>query len=414
MTLSEELTWRGFVNQTTLKDISSLDAKKRSFYMGFDASADSQQAGNLAGMMFAKTFLRHGYTGYLLAGGSTSLIGDPGGKDKERPLQDEATIAHNVKRAGEQLKAILKGHDFTLVNNLDWTKDMRVLPFLRDIGKYFSMTPLIQRDYIANRLGEGGAGISYAEFSYTILQGFDYLHLYDNYGVTLQLGGSDQWGNCLSGVDLIRKARGAEVDVLTLNLVINKATGKKFGKSEAGAVWLDPKKTSPTQFYQFWINSDDDGVEGYLKTFTELDKEAIDRIMHHHKEAPQLRTAQTQLAKEVTTIVHGSKETEQAQAVTEYLVGKASIGEAGAQALAVMRQEQPSAHSNPTGSIVDTLVSTGLASSNTEARRLIAGNAIAINGQKVNREDFTADDFKNGRLLLRKGKKFKDTALVEL
>ncbi len=414
MTLSEELTWRGFVNQTTLKDIKSLDSKKRSFYMGFDASADSQQAGNMAGMMFAKVFLRHGYTGYLLAGGSTSLIGDPGGKDKERPLQDEATIAHNVKRAGEQLNSILKGYDFTLVNNLDWTKDMRVLPFLRDIGKYFSMTPLIQRDYIANRLGEGGAGISYAEFSYTILQGLDYLHLYDTYNVTLQLGGSDQWGNCLSGVDLIRKARGNEVDVLTLNLVINKATGKKFGKSEDGAIWLDPKKTSPTQFYQFWINADDDGVEGYLKTFTELDKEAVDRIMHHHKEAPQLRTAQTQLAKEVTTIVHGSKETEQAQAVTEYLVGKSPISEAGAQALAVMRQEQPSAHTNPTGSIVDTLVSTGLASSNTEARRLITGNAISVNGQKVNREDFVAEDFLNGRLLLRKGKKFKDTALVEL
>ena len=414
MTLSQELTWRGFVNQTTFTDIAKLDEKKLRFYMGFDASADSQTVGNLAGMMFAKAFLRHGYTGFLLAGGSTSLVGDPGGKDKERPMQAAETIAHNVKMAAEQIAAIMGEQPFKLVNNLDWTKDLKVLDFLRDIGKYFSMTPLIQRDYIAERMGENGAGISYTEFSYTILQGYDYLHLYDTEKVTLQLGGSDQWGNCLSGVDLIRRARGAEVNVVTLNLVINKATGKKFGKSEDGAVWLDARRTSPTQFYQFWINSDDEGVEGYLKTFTELDKDEVDRIMHHHKESPQMRTAQTRLAQEVTTLVHGEAEMKQAEGVTEYLVGKADISEAGASALAVMRKEQPSAHSNPTGSIVDVLVSTGLASSNTEASRHLKGNAISINGAKVTREDFEPTDFKNGRLLIRKGKRFKDSALVEL
>jgi len=306
MSLSEELQWRGFVNQTTLADLKELDARARTFYMGFDASADSQAVGNLAAMMFAKTFLRHGWPGILLAGGSTSLIGDPGGKDKERPLQDEKTVAYNILRAEAQIKHILGSHGYKLVNNLDWTKDLKVIPFLRDIGKHFSMTPLIQRDYIATRLGETGTGISYAEFSYTILQGYDYLHLYDTEKVTLQLGGSDQWGNCLSGVELIRRARGAEVDVITQNLVINKATGKKFGKSEEGAVWLDANKTSVFQFYQFWLNVDDGSVEGYLKIYTELDKAAIDQIMKEFMTNRAERRAQKVLAYEVTKLVHGT------------------------------------------------------------------------------------------------------------
>ena len=200
MTLSEELQWRGFVQQTTLRTLSDLDKKKQVFYHGFDASADSQTIGNLAAMMFDKVFMRHGWKAIILAGGATSLIGDPGGKDKERVLQTEETIGANVKKAEQQLKKIFGDKDFTLVNNIDWTKGMTVLDFLRDIGKHFSMTPLVQRDYIAQRIGEGGAGISYTEFSYTLLQGMDYLHLYDNYEVTMQLGGSAQWGNCLSGV----------------------------------------------------------------------------------------------------------------------------------------------------------------------------------------------------------------------
>ncbi|MEK7153917.1 MAG: tyrosine--tRNA ligase, partial [Patescibacteria group bacterium] len=255
MTLSEELEWRGFVNQSTFADLKELDTKKWAFYHGFDASAPSQAVGNLAAMMFDKVFMRHGHKAVILAGGATSLIGDPGGKDSERPMQTEQTISFNVHKAEEQLNRIFSGHDFKLVNNLDWTKDLKVIDFLRNIGKHFSMTPLVQRDYIAKRIGEDGAGISYSEFSYTLLQGMDYLHLYDEFGVTLQLGGSDQWGNCLSGVELVRKARGAEAHVITLPLIMNKATGKKFGKSEEGAVWLDPERTSPTQFYQFWINT---------------------------------------------------------------------------------------------------------------------------------------------------------------
>lgn len=413
MTLSEELQWRGFINQATFTDLSQLDGQQWTFYHGFDASADSQTVGNLAAMMFDKVFMRHGHTAIILAGGATSLIGDPGGKDSERPLQSEETIAHNVARAEEQLKKVFAGHDFTLVNNLDWTKGMTVIEFLRDIGKHFSMTPLVQRDYIAKRLGEGGAGISYTEFSYTLLQGMDYLHLYDTRGVTLQLGGSDQWGNCLSGVELIRRARGAEAHVITLPLIINKATGKKFGKSEDGAVWLDPAKTSPTQFYQFWINADDEGVEGYLKIFTELGKGGIDEIMAKHRKDPRQRFAQTRLAQEVTKLVHGDEELVVAQKITEVLTGNRPVAELEETALEAMRSEIPSVHAAPGVEIAEVLAGSGLVSSKTEARRLLQGNAIALNGQKTQKEHLEESDFHNGRLLLRKGKAFKDSALVE-
>jgi tyrosyl-tRNA synthetase len=413
MKLSEELQWRGFINQTTFTDLSELDKKKWAFYHGFDASAPSQTVGNLAAMMFDKVFMRHGHKAIVLAGGATSLIGDPGGKDSERQLQEEQIIAHNVTKAQEQLKKVLRGYEFTLVNNIDWTKDMTVLEFLRNIGKFFSMTPLVQRDYIAKRLGEGGSGISYTEFSYTLLQGMDFLHLYDNYGVTLQLGGADQWGNCISGVDLIRRARGAEAHVITLPLIINKATGKKFGKSEEGAVWLDPERTSPTQFFQFWVNADDGGVEGYLKIFTELEKPEVEAIMAKHNKDPKARHAQTRLAQEVTKLVHGEPELAVAEAITAVLTGKKTAGELDAKALAAMRKEVPHAKIKPGADLVDVLVQTGLASSKTEARRLVADKAISVNNQKATKDKLEASDFDGGRLLLRKGKAFKDSALVE-
>lgn len=413
MTLSEELQWRGFINQSTFKDLAQLDSKKWVFYHGFDASAPSQTVGNLAALMFDKVFVRHGHKAILLAGGATSLIGDPGGKDSERPLQNEETVARNVAKAEEQIQRIMGGYEFTLVNNLDWTRDMRVLDFLRDIGKYFSMTPLVQRDYIAKRLGEGGSGISYTEFSYTLLQGMDYLHLYDNYGATLQLGGSDQWGNCLSGVELIRRARGAEAHVVTHQLVINKATGKKFGKTEEGAVWLDPEMTTPTSFYQFWINIGDEGVEDYLKIFTELGKDEVESIIARHAENPRERHAQTRLAQEVTRIVHGEDLLAVVENVTLALTGKKPVGELAGEELAAARKEIPSAVAAPGAEITTLLAETGLAASRTEARRLLNGNAVAINGQKVQKELLEEADFQNGRLLLRKGKAFKDSALIE-
>lgn len=412
MTLSDELTWRGFVNQTTIPNLKTLDEKKLIFYHGFDASAPSQAVGNLAAMMLDRVFMRHGHKAIILAGGATSLIGDPGGKDAERILQSEEAIAQNVSNAEEQLKRIFAGHEFTLVNNLDWTKNMTVIEFLRDIGKHFSMTPLVQRDYIAKRIGEGGAGISYTEFSYTLLQGMDFLHLYDEFGVTLQLGGADQWGNCLSGVELIRRARGAEAHVMTLPLVINKATGKKFGKSEEGAVWLDPKQTSPYKFYQFWLNADDEGVEGYLKIFTELVKPKIEQVMHDFNENRASRIAQKTLAYEVTKLVHGQEQADRQVHIAEAVVLQqpGNLDDAG---VTVLRQEMPYAKSLPGHEIAELLTQTGLAESKTEARRLLAGNAVAINGVKTQKEQLEDQDFQNGRLFLRKGKAFKDSAFIE-
>jgi tyrosyl-tRNA synthetase len=276
------------------------------------------------------------------------------------------------------------------------------------------MTELIQRDFIAERMGEGSTGISYAEFSYTLMQGYDYWHLYKNMGVVLQIGGSDQWGNMLSGVPLIRKKENQEVHAMSMPLIIDKTTGKKFGKSEDGAVWLDAAKTSPTQFYQFWINADDAGTEDYLKVYTELDKDSVTELMERHNADRKLRLAQLRLAKEVTTIVHGAEATAFAEAVTKYLIGEKPVGEAGESELSEIRSQLASIQIDSIGaSILDSLSET-LVSSKTEARRLLEAGAITINGEKVTRENFEASDFQHGRLLLRKGKKFKDSALIEL
>lgn len=402
MTLSEELTWRGFVNQTTFTNLEDLDGKTWTFYHGFDASADSQTVGNLAAMMLDRCFMRHGHKAIILAGGATSLIGDPGGKDAERPLQSEETIAANVAKAEEQLQKVFSGHQFELVNNLDWTRSLSVIEFLRDIGKHFSMTPLIQRDYIAKRIGEEGAGISYAEFSYTILQGMDYLHLYDKFGCTLQLGGSDQWGNCLSGVDLIRRTRGAEAHVITLPLIINKATGKKFGKSEDGAVWLDPAKTSVYKFYQFWLNADDDGVEGYLKIFTELSKEEIDALMVSFSGNKAERLAQKALAYEVTKLVHGEDKAESAKKVTEVLFSGANVETLTDDDFELLKSELPLVEVGSDEQLAAILVKASLASSNTEAARFLGEGAISWNGQRVSAGEWQGR--RNGNNLVKRGK----------
>lgn len=406
MTLSEELQWRGFINQTTFNTLKDLDAAPVSFYHGFDASADSQTVGNLAGMMFDKVLMRHGYKAVIVAGGATSLIGDPGGKDVERPLQDESIIAKNVARAEKQLKRIFAGQDFLLVNNLDWTKNLTVIDFLRNVGKYFSMTPLIQRDYIAQRIGEGGAGISFTEFSYTLLQGMDYLHLFDTYGVTLQLGGSDQWGNLLSGVDLIRKARGEEVHAMTMPLIMNKATGKKFGKSEEGAIWLDPAKTSVYKFYQFWLNVDDEGALDYLKIFTELDKPAIDRIEADFTKDKAGRLAQKTLAYEVTKLVHGEARADSVKRASEVLFGNQAYTALKAEDLAMLQDELPLVKVKVKGALIEPLVASGLASSNSEARRYLEQGAVYLNGEPadVKRIIKPGDQLDDRYAILRRGK----------
>lgn len=317
MKISEELAWRGFIQQTTLKDLTVLDKTKITFYHGFDASAPSQTVGNLAAMMMDLLFIKHGHKAIILAGGATSLIGDPGGKDVERPMQSVKDINTNVKNAKKQIAKIYGRRKFKLVNNLDWTKRINLIEFLRDTGKFFNVGELIKRDYIANRIGKNGNGISFTEFSYTLLQGYDYLHLYDKHKVTLQIGGSDQWANCLSGVDLIRKKRNAETHVITLPLIINKATGKKFGKSEAGAIWLDETKTSVFDFYQFWLNTDDESSKDYLKIFTEIGKLEYDALVVTAERDPAKRLTQKHLAHAVTTLVHGKVKADLAKAQAE-------------------------------------------------------------------------------------------------
>jgi tyrosyl-tRNA synthetase len=412
MKLSEELEWRGFVNHTTFSNLTDINDKKWTFYHGIDPSADSLTIGNLAAIMLVKLFIRHGSTPVLLAGGATSLIGDPGGKDIERPMQSEETIKKNVSHVEKQVKEILDG--VKVVNNLDWYKNMNVLDFLRDVGKHFSMTPLVQRDYIANRMGEDGVGISFTEFSYTLLQGYDYLYLNKNHAVNLQLAGSDQWGNCLSGVELIRKVESKEVHALTMPLIINHASGKKFGKSEENAVWLDPKKTSPTKFYQFWINLDDESISHYLKIYTDFDKYKISDIMTKHEKNPDQRLAQSMLARSVTELVHGSEQSKVAVQVTKLITGQSSLGDVDKNTLEALKNELPYVSLQQNKPLIEILVDTGLARSNTEARRLVESGAIYVNNLAVNTDTLEVKEFVKGVLIIRRGKAYKDSALVIL
>ena len=414
MKLSEELTWRGFANQTTYKTATALDGDPITFYWGVDPSADSMQVGNFAIAMMIRHFMAAGHKAVLLVGGATGMIGDPDGKSQERDLQSIETIAHNKAGISAQYQRIFDGMDFTVVDNYDWFKDMNYLTFLREVGKHVPLRTMLGRDFVSSRLGEDGTGISYAEFSYSLIQGYDFLHLHKEQGVSLQVCGADQWGNSIAGVDLIRRVTGNEAHVWSAPLVINKTTGIKFGKSEAGAVWLDPIKTSPTQFYQFWINVDDAGVGDYLKIYTLLSKDEIETVLKAQSENPRARAAQKRLAAAVTELVHGVEAAATAAAVTDYLTGARPLAEIDEATLVVLKSEVAHGLSSNTGSLAECLVATGLANSLSEARRLISGNAISINGAKVGDEILQANHFVNGRLLLRRGKAFKDSALIEM
>lgn len=399
MTLSEELTWRGYVHQTTLPSLAALDKKTWTFYHGYDASADSLTIGNLAAIMLDKTFIRHGHKAVILAGGATSLIGDPGGKDSERPLQPEAVVAANVAKVKKQIEHLF-GRRVHMVNNLDWFKNERLLDFLRSVGKHFSMTPLVQRDYIAKRMGKDGSGISYTEFSYTLLQGYDFLKLFQTKGVELQLAGSDQWGNVLSGIELIRRVTGKEAHAITMPLIIDSATGKKFGKSENGAIWLDANKTSVYRFYQFWLNLADETAVDYLKIYTELDKPEVDAIAREFNADRPARLAQKTLAFEVTKLVHGQQKAESVRRVSEVLFGGGHYHSLTNQDFDVLKAELPVVKAQDT--LARTLVEAGLASSNTEAVNFITGGAVYINGQRVRAGEIPR--FKHGLNILKRGK----------
>jgi len=396
MKLSEELAWRGFVNQMTFKDLTELDGAPMTFYWGVDPSADSMTIGNLAPAMMIRHFIDHGHKAILLVGGATGMIGDPDGKKQERNLKTIEEIARNKAAISEQYKTIFAGQNFEIVDNYDWFKDMHYLDFLRDVGKYASMTQMLDRDFVQNRIGEGGEGISYAEFSYSLIQGYDFLHLFREKGATLQVAGADQWGNSIAGVQLIRRIENGEAHVFTAPLIVNKQTGVKFGKSEDGAVWLDPAKTSPYKFYQFWLNCDDAMAEDLVKIYTLLDKAVIEVLISRHKENPGARELQKTLALEVTKLVHGKERAESVVRVTDVLFGGTSVADLSDDELNMLAAEISTVSQQ---SIVSALVEAGVAASNGEARRLIAGGAVSLNGQKV-----TDDQEVSGPSLIKKGK----------
>lgn len=394
-TLSEELSWRGFVNQTTFADITDLDKETRTFYFGVDPSASSMHIGNLAGVMMVKHLISAGHKPIVLVGGATGMIGDPK-QDEERDLKTLDEIARNKAGIAAQYRSLLEGQSFELVDNYDWFKDIGYLNFLRDIGKHFSMTQLLDREFIRARIGEGGVGISYAEFSYSLIQGYDFLHLFREFGATMQVGGSDQWGNMLSGAQMIKKLEGSDAHVLTVPLVIDKKTGKKFGKSEGNAVWLDPGQTSPYRFYQFWLNTDDEMAEDLVKIYTTLDRATIESLITNHRANPGERALQKTLGREVTDLVHGRERRESVERVTAVLFGGAEVSSLNDADLDALAAEIPTVKQQ---SVVSTLVASEVVASNGEARRLIAGGGVSVNGHKI------SDDVEiTTTSLLKKGK----------
>lgn len=381
MKLSEELHWRGLVNQTTFDDLTVLDGAPMTLYFGVDPSGHGMQIGNLAAAMMVRRFVEHGHKVYLLVGGATGLIGDPDGKLDERNLKAIEEITENKLEIARQYGQVFGGKKFTIVDNYDWFKDINYLDFLRTIGKHVPMSQMLGREFIKERLGEGGAGISYAEFSYTLIQAYDFLHLHREHGVSLQLCGADQWGNSIAGVELIRRIEGSEAHVYSLPLIMNKATGRKFGKSEGGAVWLDSNLTSVYQFYQFWLNVDDEGVIDYMKVFTMLTKEEIDAIAENHSVNPGARSAQKILAREITDIVHGRDHRESVERVTDVLFGGADMASLSAEDISSLAREIPVAHNAAT--VVEALVAAGIAKSKGDARRLLVGGGVSLNGEKI-------------------------------
>lgn len=379
MKLSEELKWRGFWNQTTFQDPEILDSKKRTIYLGADPSADSLHIGHLSVYMMVRRFLDHGHKVVLLVGGGTGMIGDMRDTE-ERDLLSAEKVIQNTEALKTQVSKLFAGQDFEVVNNADWLSKIELIPFLRDIGKNFNMADLTSREFFKSRI-DNGSGLSFAEFTYTLLQGYDFWHLYKNKGVSLQIGGSDQWGNLLSGVNLIRKKEGVEAFAMTAPLLINRSTGRKFGKSEGGALWLDASKTSPFKLYQFLLNSDDQSVFEYLKILTTLTKDEIENIERQHLENQHLRIAQKALAKNVVEIVHGKKVANSVVSATEVLFGGKKIETLKPEEIKVLKTEIPTISKNKT--ISEILVESKLSKSKGEAKRLIAANSISFNGVKV-------------------------------
>ena len=395
MKLSEELKWRGFWNQTTFQDPEILDGEKRTIYLGADPSADSLHIGHLSVYMMVRRFLDHGHKVVLLVGGGTGMIGDMRDTE-ERDLLSAQKVAQNTEALKAQVSKLFAGQDFEVVNNADWLSKIELIPFLRDIGKNFSMADLTSREFFKSRI-DNGSGLSFAEFTYTLLQGYDFWYLHKNKGVSLQIGGSDQWGNLLSGVNLIRKKEGVEAFAMTAPLLINRSTGRKFGKSEGGALWLDASKTSPFKMYQFLLNSDDQSVFEYLKILTTLSKDEIKNIERQHSGNQHLRIAQKALAKNVVELVHGKEVANNVVSAPEVLFGGKDLETLKPEEIKILKTEIPIISKNKT--ISDILIELKLSKSKGEAKRLIAANSISFNGVKV------LEDIKISQSgLLKKGK----------
>lgn len=378
MKLSEQLKQRGFAHQTTLDSAEALDGPPLAFYWGVDPSADSMTVGHLAVAMMVRQFIQAGHRAFLLVGGATGMIGDPK-NDAERDLSSLETIAKNKKAIAAQYRRLFEGMDFTIVDNYDWFKSVKLLPFLRDVGKQFSMSQLLDREFVKSRVGEGKAGLSYAEFSYSLIQGYDFWHLFKRHGVTLQVCGSDQWGNAVSGVELIRKLEGAQAHVWSAPLIINPETGVKFGKSETGAVWLDERKTSAYRFYQFWLNVGDQVAGQYLKIYTALDLSEIDELLESAAANPSQRLAQKRLAREVTELVHGAARAEAAERVSRVLFEAGDPAGLTSGDLKLLSAEIPTVrHSD---SLMQAAVDAGLATSLSDAGRLLASGGLRVNGR---------------------------------
>ncbi len=414
----DELAWRGLLFQQTEGAAAALSRGAVTGYCGFDPTASSLHAGNLVAIMSLVHLQRAGHRPVALVGGGTGMIGDPSGKASERPLLTPQIVDANIAGISEQLARVL---DFAgprgalMRNNAEWLRPMDLIGFLRDVGKHFTVNYMLQKDSVDSRIGSE-TGISYTEFSYMLLQAYDFAELYRRDGVTLQVGGSDQWGNITAGTTLVRKLHGVEAHGVTLPLLTT-STGTKFGKSEAGAVWLDAARTSPYQFYQFWIGADDRDTGRYLRTFTLLSRAEIEALDDTILSAPEKREAQQLLARTVTSMIHGTDAAQTAAEVSALLFAKGDPTTLSTNALAALAREVPSAVM-ARAETFDTLtlfVTAGLSASKGEARRLLQQGGLSVNGSKLAADDtsVSADRLLRGRyLLLRKGAR--DYALIEL
>ena len=420
MNLLDDLRWRGLLAQSTdEKALAEALSKPITLYVGFDPTAPSLHCGNLVVLLVLRRFQLAGHNPIALVGGATGLVGDPSGRNEERSLNSAEIVENWVSRIRTQVSAFL---DFDapknparVVNNLDWTSPLSAIEFLRDIGKHFSVNQMLAKDSVASRLDAGG--ISYTEFSYQVLQSYDYLELFKRHGCTLQLGGSDQWGNIVAGLDLIRRVEGGSGHALTVPL-LTKSDGSKFGKTAGGSVWLDPEMTSPYAFFQFWLNSEDKDVINFLKVFSFLSHEEINALEKSHNENPGLREAHRALARELTTLLHGAETTQRVEAAARALFGQGELGELDEATLTSALAELPRATISKNEEIptwVDLITAAGVVDSKSAARRIVKEGGAYLNNVKISGEDFapSKNDFLCGKYaVLRKGKR--DLAAIEL